>query len=98
MIRPLKPLSFFVSQVTCEMRREGFGSAKPASAIAAAGTVEPSGKRRSKGNPRMRFLSQKRPRNSIEFGNNLAERIKPRDSIRVPPSVCCPLLSAGFKK
>jgi hypothetical protein len=42
MIRPLKPLSFFVSQVTSEMRREGFGSAKPASAIAAAGTVEPS--------------------------------------------------------
>ena len=60
-IRPLKPLSFFVSQVTCEMRREGFGSAKPVSAIAQAGTVDPPGQPRAKGNPRRRFLSQSAP-------------------------------------
>jgi hypothetical protein len=39
------------------------------------GQLNPPGQPRSKGNPRMRFLSQGAPRNSIEFGNNLAERI-----------------------
>jgi hypothetical protein len=55
MIRPRKRLSFFVSKVTCEMLRQDFGSAKPGSAIAAIGTVEPSGQPRSKRNPRKRF-------------------------------------------
>jgi hypothetical protein len=37
------------------MLRQDFGSAKPGSAIAAIGTVEPSGQPRSKRNPCKRF-------------------------------------------
>jgi hypothetical protein len=46
-IRPRKRLSFFVSELTCEMRRHGFGSAKPGSAIDEPGQLNPPGQPRS---------------------------------------------------